>query len=108
MYNCYVIVRTCTFYNKMYTLFNIYPVKKSSAQVGVRINSVLTRIGCIKCYKSLFGEIILKQLDAFQTEIQGSLMKPCAFKAPRGHASKVVKLLIMSPGSENMECLNNP
>ena len=24
MYNCYVIVRTCTFYNKMYTLFNIY------------------------------------------------------------------------------------
>ena len=24
MYDCYVIVRTCTFYNKMYTLFNIY------------------------------------------------------------------------------------
>ena len=24
MYNCYGIVRTCTFYNKMYTLFNIY------------------------------------------------------------------------------------
>ena len=24
MYNCYVIVRTYTFYNKMYTLFNIY------------------------------------------------------------------------------------
>ena len=22
MYNCYVIVRACTFYNKMYTLFN--------------------------------------------------------------------------------------
>ena len=24
MYNCYAIVRTCTFYNKMYTLFNLY------------------------------------------------------------------------------------
>ena len=24
MYNCYVIVRTSTFYNKMYTLFTIY------------------------------------------------------------------------------------
>ena len=24
MNNCYVIVRTCTFYNKMYTLFKIY------------------------------------------------------------------------------------
>ena len=35
-------------------------------------------------------------------------MKLCAFKASRGHASKVVKLPIMSPGSENMECLNNP
>ena len=76
--------------------------------MGVRVNFVLTRIGCIKCYISLFEEIILLQLDAFQTEIQGSLMKLCAIKASRGHASKVVKLPIMSPGSENMECLNNP
>ena len=84
------------------------PSKLSSAQVGVRVNSVLTRNDCIKCYISLFEEIILQQFDAFQTEIQGSLTKLCAFKASRGHYSKVVKLPIMSPGAENMEYLNNP
>ena len=84
----------------------IYPAKKSSAQAGVRVNSVLTRSDCIKCYISLFKEIILQQFDAFQTEIQGSLTKLCAFKASRGHSSKVVKLPIMSPGAENMEHLN--
>ena len=50
----------------------------------------------------------LKKSFAFQTEILGSVTKLCAFKASRGHASKVVKLPIMSPGSENMEYLNNP
>ena len=86
----------------------IYPAKNSSAQVGVRVNSVLTRNDCIKCYISLFKEIIYQQLDGFQTEIQGSLTKLCAFKASRGHPSKVVKLPKMSPGAENMEYLNNP
>ena len=75
--------------------------------MDVQVNSVLTRNGCIKCYISLFKKIILQQLDAFQTEIQGSLKKVCAFKASRGHSSKVVKLPIMSPGPENMEYLNN-
>ena len=84
------------------------PSKKSSAQVGVRVNSVLTRNGCIKCFISLFKEIILQHLDAFPTEIQGSLKKLCTFKASRGHPSKVVKLPIMSPGAENVEYLNNP
>ena len=51
---------------------------------------------------------MLLEFDAFQTEIQGSLTKRCAFKASRGHPSKVVKLPIMSPGAENMEYLNNP
>ena len=86
----------------------IYTQQKSSAQVGVRVNSVLTRNDCIKCYISLFKEINLQQFDAFQTEIQGSLTKLFAFKASRGHSSKVVKLPIMSPGAENMEYLNNP
>ena len=76
--------------------------------MGVQVNSVLTRNGCIKCYISLFKEIILQQLDAFQTEMQGSLTKLLAFKGSRGHPSKVVKLPIMSPGAENMEYLNNP
>ena len=76
--------------------------------MGVRVNSVLTRNECIKCYISLFKELILQVLDAFQTEFQGSLTKGCAFKASRGHPSKVVKLPIMSPGAENMEYLNNP
>ena len=76
--------------------------------MGVQVNSVFTRNGCIKCHISLFKEIILQQLDAFQTEIQGFLRKLCAFKASRGHPSKVVKLPIMSPGTENMEYLNNP
>ena len=71
--------------------------------MGLRVNSVLTRNGCIKCYTLLFKEIILQHLDAFQTEIKGSLMKLCAFKASRGHSSKVVKLPILSPGAENME-----
>ena len=84
------------------------PSKKSSAQVGVLVNSVLNMNECIKCYILLFKEIILQQLDAFQTEIQGSLTKLCAFKAYRGQPSKVVKLPIMSPGAENMEYLNNP
>ena len=76
--------------------------------MGIRLNSVLTRNDYIKCYISLFKEIILQELDAFQTEIMGSLTKRRAFKASRGHPSKVVKLPIMSPGAENMEYLNNP
>ena len=76
--------------------------------MGVRVNPVLTRNGCIKCYISLFKEIILQLLDVFQTEIQGSLTKLYAFKESRGHPSKVVKLPIMSPGAEHMEYLNNP
>ena len=80
------------------TVYNVYiPSKKSSAQVGVWVNSVLTRNGFIKCYISLFREIILQQCDAFQTLIQDSLTKLRAFKATRGHPSKMVKLPIMSP-----------
>ena len=45
-------------------------------------------------------KIILQQLVAFQTEIQGSLTKLCAIKASRGHPSKVVKFPIMSPGAK--------
>ena len=84
------------------------PSKKSSAQVGGWVSSVLTRNGYIQCYISLFQEIILQQYDAFQTEIQDPLTKPCAFKASRGHPSKVVKLPIMSPGAENIEYLKYP
>ena len=84
------------------------PSKKSSAQVGVWVNSVLTRNGYIKCYISLFKEIILQQCNAFQTVIQDSLTKPCAFKASRGHPLKMVKLPIMSPELKNKEYLNNP
>ena len=76
--------------------------------MGVRVNSVLTRNGCIKCIIPLFKEIIWQNLDAFLTEIQGSLTQGCAFKASRGHTLKVVKLPIMSPGAENVEYLNNP
>ena len=92
----------------MIALNVIYPVKKSSAQVCVWVSSVLTRNGCIKCYISLFKEIILQQCDAFQTVIQDSLTKLCAFKASRGHPSKMVKLPIMSPELKNTEYLNNP
>ena len=70
--------------------------KKSSAQVGVWVNSVLTGNSYIKCYISLFKEIILQQCGAFQTVIQDSLTKPGAFEASRGHPSKMVKLPIMS------------
>ena len=62
----------------VYSIRVIYPAK-SSAQVGVRVDSVLTRNGCIKCYILMFKEIILQQLDTFRTEIQGSLRKLCAF-----------------------------
>ena len=86
---------------------NIYPAKKFCTG-GVRLNSVLIKNDCIKCYILLFKEIILQQFDAFQTEIQGSLTKLCAFKVSRGHSSKMVKLPIMSPGAEIMEYLNNP
>ena len=86
----------------------LYTQQRSSAKVGVRVISVLTRNGCITCNISLFKEIILQQLDAFQTEIQVSLTKLCVLKASGGHPSKVVKLPIISPGAENMEYLNNP
>ena len=71
------------------------PSKRSSAQVGVWVNSVLTRNGYIKCYILLFKEIILQECDAFQTEMHDSLVKPCESKASRGHPSKMVKLPIM-------------
>ena len=93
---------------KIYTLLLDIASKKSSAQVGVWVNSVLTRNGYIQWYIPLFKEIILQQCDAFQTEIQDSLTKPCAFKASRGQPSKVVKLPIMPPRAENREYLNNP
>ena len=83
---------------RWFSIDYIYLVK-SSAQVGVWVQSVLTRNGFIKCYVSLFKEIILQQCDAFQTEIQDSFAKPCASKASRGHPSKMVKLPIMSPGA---------
>ena len=78
-----------------------------NVQVGVRVNSVLTRNGYIKCYIWLFKTIILQKFDAFQTEVQRSLTKLCAFDASRSHPSKVVKLPIMSHGAENIEHLNN-
>ena len=49
------------------------PRKKSSAQVCVWVNSVLTRNDDFKFYISLFKEIILQQCVAFQTVIQDSL-----------------------------------
>ena len=85
-----------------------YTQQKSSAQVGVRVNSVLTKNDCIKCYILLFKKSFCKNWGAFQTEIQGSLTKLCAFNASRGHPSKVVKLRIMSPGAGNMEYLDYP
>ena len=88
--------------------FFYIPSKRSSAQVGVRVNSVLTRNGCIKCCISLFKEMILQQLDAFQIAFQGSFTKLCAFNVSMGHPSKVVKLPIMSPRAEDMEYLDNP
>ena len=49
--------------------------KKSSAQMGFRVNSVLARNSGIKYYTSLFTEIILQHFDAFKIEIQGILVK---------------------------------
>ena len=72
--------------------------KKSSAQMGFRVNPVLARNSCILCYISLFTEIIFQQFDALKIEIQGTLTKLCAFQASRGHPSKMVKLPLMSPG----------
>ena len=59
-------------HNKRNNGDNNIPGKTSSAQMGVRVYSVLTRNDCIKCYISLLKKIILQQFDSFQTEIQGS------------------------------------
>ena len=75
--------------------------------MGFQANPVLPRNCYILCYISLFTEIILPQLDACKVEIQGTIMKLRAFKASRGHLTKVVKSPIMSPGAEDMENLNN-
>ena len=61
----YVCLFTMKFLSNIYTCTNTYTQQKSSAQVGVRVNSVLTRNGCIKYFISLFKEIILQHLDAF-------------------------------------------
>ena len=71
----------CSQFYSFLHYYNSVPSKKSSAQVGEQVNSVLTRNGSIKCYVSLFEENILQQLDAFQTEIPGSLTKLCALKS---------------------------
>ena len=81
--------------------------KKSSAQMGIRVNPVLAWKSCIQCYISLLTEIILQHFDAFKIEIQGTLSKLWLFKASRGQPSKVVKIPIMSPGAEDMEYFNN-
>ena len=75
---------------RLYLLVHVYKYtqQKSSAQVGVRVNSALTRYDCIKCIL-LFKEIILQELDLFQTEIQGSLTKLCAFKASPLKSGKI-------------------
>ena len=75
--------------------------------MGFQANPVLPRNCYILCYISLFTEIILQQLDTFQIEIQGTLMRLRAFKASKGHLTKVVKSPIMSLGAEDMENLNN-
>ena len=49
--------------------------KKSSAQMGFRLNPVLARNSCIQCYISMFTEISLQQFDAYKIEIQGTLTK---------------------------------
>ena len=46
----------------------------------------------------MFTEVIFQQFDALKIEIQGTLTKLCAFKASRGHPSKMVELPLMSPG----------
>ena len=84
----------------------IYTQEFFFAQVGVRVNSVLIRNDCIKYYISLFTKILLHHLDAFQTEIHGSLTKLCAFKASRGHPSEVLKLLFCKGTLDfNFECI---
>ena len=83
--------------------FLLYSAKKSSAQMGFWVNSVLARNSCIQSYILLFTEIILQQHDAFKIKIHGTLAKLWTFKASWGHPSKVVKIPIMSPGAEDME-----
>ena len=61
------------------------PCKKFAQTFGVSGNLVLIRNGCIKCYLWLFKQIILKELNEFQTEIKGSLTKLPAFKVPKGY-----------------------
>ena len=63
-----IIILQCKIVVQLSDIVHI-PSKKSSAQVGVQVNSVLTSNDYINCYILLFTEIILQQLDAFQTEI---------------------------------------
>ena len=83
----------------------IYPAK-SSAQVGVRVNSVLTVMAALNyiycCLKNSFCN------NWMHSKLKSKVpLRNCAFKASRGNPSKVVKLPIMSPGAENMKYLNN-
>ena len=55
-----------------YDLFT-YTQHKSSTQVGVRVNSVLTMNDCIKCYLSLFKNIILQHLVYLKLKSKVSL-----------------------------------
>ena len=53
--------------------------KNSSAHLGFRVNSILTRTGCIQCYISLFREIILQPMGEHKIEIECTLTKLCPF-----------------------------
>ena len=87
-------VKVCCRLSSLYlTRINssFFPSKNSSAHLGFRVNSVLTRNGCSKFYISLFKEIILQQLDELQTEIQGFLTKLC-IQSVKGSPRKNCKI----------------
>ena len=68
------------------SIYHLVNPAKTFCTLGVSVKSCLDQeLFHLRCYISLFREIILQHLDDFQTDIEGFLKKLSAFKAPWGH-----------------------
>ena len=69
-----------------------------------RVNSVLTRNGCVSCYILLFRKIGLPKLDEFQTEFQGFQTIPSEIKTRNEKTNILISDLVRhKPGSTATE-----
>ena len=83
-----------------------YTQQKISAQVGVRVNSVLTRNDCIKCHYRCLKKSFCN--NWMHSKLKSKIPLQNCVHLKRLGVTNNQELPIMLPGTENMEYLNNP